>query len=254
LNKHNPNKSEKMKRTLKTSLVLLFLWALLGLPGSLPQGQTIAMAQNGSQPSEPLEETTTGKIPHWRQVLDDMRPLNLDGNLRRPFLFFRQAADRPFKPIILLSFLLLFGWVIGLAFPELQKTARQTCGRKFFPCLIHALLFSVLNMTLARLAFLNESLLPLGLFAMGLIQFAYALGLVTGVLILAEKFADLGKLSFKGKTAVLILLASLVIVGISLIGALGPIPRLGNRLVFLVALLGLGSLLESLREKLRQNN
>lgn len=243
-----------MKRTLKTSSVLLFLWVLLGLPGSLPQGRMTAMAGNSSQASRPLEENTTAEIPQWRQALTDMRPLNLDGNLRRPLLFFRQAADRPFKPIVLLSFLLLFGWVIGLAFPELQKTARQTCGRKFLACLIHALLFSVLTMTLARLAFFNESLLPLGLFAMGLIQFAYALGLVTGILILAEKFADLLKLNFKGKTALLILLASLVMVGISLIGALGPIPRLGNRLVFLVALLGLGSLLESLREKLRQNN
>ncbi len=126
-------------------------------------------------------------------------------------------------------------------------------------------------MILAKAAFAAPALEPLGVVVMGLVELAYILGLAVGTQSLAESLTEKCSARLVGNTAsepdgkggrqailkkdrlinvaVVILVAALLST-LTLIPDLGRLPRLGNRLLVVVAMLGLGGLLKA---KYRQN-
>lgn len=188
-------------------------------------------------------------------------PIMISGNVRRPFLFFRDSINKPWKPFKLFLMMIGLAAALGLLAPAAVRAATDKCRSRFFGSLAAAFIFTICLLTLARFAFQSEALVPLALLSIGVVQFAYVLGIGLGInvicRILMVRLTDNKKLTALQKrlwSVGLVFAVSSSLALISMVGNLGRLPRLGNRLVILVAIIGLGGLLASLYSRYRNES
>ena len=206
-----------------------------------------------------------------REALQNSEPILQSKEIRFPFIYFRQALNHKWQPRYFFPFLVFAALSFSFVAPGSLKVAINNCRSNLPGCLAFSIIFTVLTMILAKAAFAAPALEPLGVVVMGLVELAYILGLAVGTQSLAESLTEKCSARLVGNTAsepdgkggrqailkkdrlinvaVVILVAALLST-LTLIPDLGRLPRLGNRLLVVVAMLGLGGLLKA---KYRQN-
>ncbi len=254
----------------KTAIIaVLFLASATLCQTSFSQENTLSEKSIAIEQATPTAETSLEqkragfwqKKFHWLAPPDQGKPIVLDNNLRRPFLFFRDAINQPW-PLGRLFFITLLSACLAKLFTaNMVAGALQSCRRNFLICITSAFLYTTILLSLSRIAFQTEALIPMALGCIALVQISYIVGMGLGVNIFANIFNDiaskrLGQTAKETKRSAigcwLALFATVTILtAISAIPELGRLPRLGNRLVVLVAIIGLGGLISDLRTKSR---
>lgn len=250
-------------------IVVLFLVSATLCQASFSQENTLSEKSIAIEEATATAETSLGqkraglwqKKFNWLAPPDQGKPIVLDNNLRRPFLFFRDAINQPWPLVRLFFITLLSACLTKLFAANMVAGALQSCRRNFLICIASAFLYTTILLSLSRIAFQTEALIPMALGCIALVQISYIVGMGLGVNIFANIFNDiaskrLGQTTKETRrTAIgcwLALFATATfLTAISAIPELGRLPRLGNRLVVLVAIIGLGGLISDLRTKSR---
>ena len=250
-------------------IVVLFLASATLCQTSFSQENTlseksIAIEAATATAETSLEQKRSGlwqKRFHWLTPPELGKPIVLDNNLRRPFLFFRDAINQPWPLGRLLFITLLAACLTKLFAANMVAGALECCRRNFLICIASAFLYTTILLTLSRIAFQTEALIPMALGCIAVVQISYIVGMGLGVNIFASIFKDIAskrlgltatvpKRSTIGSWLALFATAT-ILTAISAIPELGRLPRLGNRLVVLVAIIGLGGLISDWRNKSR---
>jgi hypothetical protein len=181
---------------------------------------------------------------------DEKEPITIGGRVRHPVIFFAHVANRPWKIIPLFSFLFSIGGMLKLFLPGLTALVTKRCRTNLYASLSSAFLYGTVLITIIRFSFFNDDLAPMGIYTFGFLQLSFALGLALGANLFAHNLYSL--LTRKGEPAkmaarVLLYGLSLTVVAllltvVSMVPSLGPLPRVGNRIIMLIAALGLGGL------------
>lgn len=180
-------------------------------------------------------------------------PLTFDSDLRRPFIFFREATNRSWPPILLFLIMLFMGSTLRFAAPGLTGSCINCCRKNFLVTAASGFFYTSILMILARSAFRVETLTPLGILCIGMLQLSYIIGLALSVDFLAAKLA--ARLPKHPVTAFLcILIVALALTLVSFIPALGKLPRLGNRILLTLAMIGIGSLVRHFKKPVDTTN
>jgi hypothetical protein len=185
-------------------------------------------------------------------------PIAITTEVRRPLIYFRQMANRRWKIGALFAFLFCIGAGLKLFLPRLTEAAASRCQTNFFASLSSAFIFSTMAIVIIRFSFLNDALSAMGLFTFGLLQLSFALGACFGVNALAQKLYaitsnkvsknadDLKKPARTALYALCLITVVTILCLVSMIPGFGALPRVGNRMVMLIAALGLGGLVNLL--------
>jgi len=187
-----------------------------------------------------------------------LEPLTLSANMRRPFLFFREQANHRLPLARLFIFLIIVAALAKILTPVLIKESNSQIQENFFSSIAYSLVYTTLVLTAARFAFQTpgEALVPLGIFCIGLVQASYVIGVSFAVNLFAAILTSkiFAKLNFSKPRACLVYALSLMLVALALtlittLPEVWRFPRIGNRIVFLVAMIGLGGLIARLRTR-----
>lgn len=172
---------------------------------------------------------------------------------RAPLMAFRRWAyqSKPFVPAFLFS---LFIGLVGTSFfPKNITVAQECCMKSFWRSLGRAFLAITVLVIFIRILILLQVTVPLATVLVAVLQLAIISGLSVGISLLGDRIfckTGLAKLSFmeehpRWATFFRILIGSLLIALICQIPGIGRLPRIGIRIVVLIAILGLGGLLKT---------
>ena len=177
--------------------------------------------------------TTFGQ---WRSEPEE---LTLDSGLRRPFIFFRETANKAWPSPLLFFCMLFTAASLRLAVPGWTEKCLKTSRSNFLKAAAAGFLYTSFFMIAARTAFRVETLVPMGLMSIGILQFSYFLGLGLGVNLLADKLAAARTGTWIKIST--ILAASVILTATAALPELGRLPRLGNRILLTIAMIGIGA-------------
>lgn len=251
------------KRLLITALFVSSLLASALLTSSLLGQPSYGQAPEVQAPE--VQATAKTQEPNkWQfQWLkrEESQPIVLDNNLRRPFLFFRDAINQRW-PLGRLFFIMMLSAGLAKVFAKkMVAGAQERCRKNFLVCLASAFIFTTILLSVSRLAFNTDALVPMALGCIAIVQISYLVGMGLGVNIFANTFCDLickrfGQEPQETKKQILgrwfaLVTTVFMLTAIAAIPELGRLPRLGNRLVVLVAIIGLGGLISDMRTKSR---
>lgn len=227
------------------------------LTNSQPFSSQPADSQSADSQYEPQEQSSPYKKKWSFLKMTDDSEISIKKEMRRPFMFFRQALNQKWRP----GFFFVFVFMMTVAFryiaAEFLLASVKECRNNFFLSVAGALLFLVLTMTIAKVSFAVPELTPMGFFTMGLTELTFVLGLCTGLQAICQKIYELIALENKSRVQAR-LLELLTMAGVcalatalTLIGSIGRLPPLGNRLVALLAMVGIGGLVRAIYKKNR---
>ncbi|MBU6450287.1 MAG: hypothetical protein KGS72_00805 [Cyanobacteria bacterium REEB67] len=223
-----------------------------------------ALATAGSATAWPTPADPTNEPFHerfWSSATPapvNAEPIAITTEVRRPLIYFRQIANRRWKAGVLFAFLFLISAGLKLFLPRLTEAAACRCQTNFFASLSAAFIFSTMAITIIRFSFLNDALSAMGLFTFGFLQLSFALGGCLGVNVLAQNLyavtsnkvsknpTELKPAARTGLYTLCLITVVTILCLVSMIPGLGPLPRVGNRMVMLIAALGLGGLVNLL--------
>jgi len=204
---------------------------------------------------------------YWRDraervgAADAGEPITIKGGVRHPVIYYSNIANRPWSLGPLFCFLFMVSALLKLCLPRLVTAATNRCRTNFFASLSTAFIYATVLITLIRFAFLSEDLTAMGVFIFGLLQLSFALGSILSVNLFAQNLYNIvaSKKEPHGAAVTVfvwggcLVVAAAIITAISLIPMIGPLPRLGNRMVMLLATLGLGGLVHLIAGTQRQS-
>lgn len=177
-------------------------------------------------------------------------PLTLDSGLRRPFIFLRDTANKAWPPLLLFLGMTFMASTCRFAAPKLTSSCLECCRKNFLFTTAAGIFYSSLLMIMARTSFRVETLAPMGILCIGLLQMSFLFGLAMAVNLLAAKIdARINTKNNYWLSFLSIMLASLLLTAVSTVPALGRLPRLGNRVLLTLAMIGAGSLVRSLKSR-----
>lgn len=171
---------------------------------------------------------------------------------RQPMRAFRSwmQSKRPFFPVFIL--LMLSSLTVCSFFPTHISTAQDVCRRQFWQCIGKGALVAILVATASRIL-MAISFTHLALVAMAFVQFIALSGLCVSISLIGTRILDKCGLSEKSwmlahpRWAMFfaVLIGCLIVALIAQIPGLGRFPKLGMRIVMLIAILGAGGLLKT---------
>lgn len=237
----------KRRRNLQLLAVIFALLSTLILPVILPNHLNTLLSPVSAQNQE--------FAPRSKE--NSPEPLVLNEQMRKPLRYFKEALDERWRPGGLFFFCLFISLSLSLLPLKTLQSARQTMRESVIKSLTCSFVYSFLLMVLARSSFQKEALLPMGLFSMGILEVSYTLGLATGILALSDRLCEILKIKDGGKgswwqRALTIVLTCLAVTLLSTIPGFAMLPRIGNRLVLLLAMLGLGGILHEQYRKAKK--
>ncbi len=213
-----------------------------------------ALAQTHTEEPAPEQINTAPNRPFLRLMADN-REISVKKEMRRPFMFFRQALNQRWRP----GFFFVFVFMMTVAFRYIAGSfllaAVKECRNNLFLSVAGALLFLVLTLTIAKVSFAVPELTPMGFLTMGLTELAFVFGLCTSLQAICQKIYESIGLEKKSRMQVRLLEISMMAVvcalaaALTMIGDLGPLPRLGNRLLALLAMVGIGGIGRAIYKK-----
>lgn len=170
----------------------------------------------------------------------------------QPMRAFRSwlQSKRPFIPVFLI--LMFSSLTVCSFFPTQIATAQDACRRQFWRCIGKGILVTILTATAARIL-VAINFTHLALVAMAFVQFVALAGLCVSISLIGTRILDKCGLSEKSwmlahpRWAVFfaVLIGCLIVALITQIPGLGRFPKLGLRIVMLIAILGAGGLLKT---------
>jgi hypothetical protein len=177
-------------------------------------------------------------------------PLTLDSGLRRPFIFFRDTANKTWPPLLLFLGMTFMASTFRFAAPKLTRGCLECCSKNFLLTTAAGIFYTTFLLIMARTSFRVETLAPMGILCIGLLQMSFLFGLAMAVNLLAAKIdARINSKNNYWLSFLSIMLASLLLTAVSTVPALGRLPRLGNRVLLTLAMMGAGSLVRSLKNR-----
>jgi len=176
-------------------------------------------------------------------------PLVLNDHMRKPLKYFKEALDERWRPGALFFFCLFISFTLRLLPCKTLQTARKTMRASVIKSLTYSFIYSFLLMVLARCSFEKEAMLPMGLLSMGILEVSYTVGLATGICALSDRLCEIFKIKEETKSSRwlgygTVVLTCLAVALLSTIPGFAMLPRIGNRLVLLLGMLGLGGILQ----------
>lgn len=240
---------------------------------NVSQTQEQVKAQEQVKSQEPVKDKEQPSSSTWGSRPDflakkfpwlnpeESPPIVLDNNLRRPFLFFRDAINQRWPLGRLFLIIMLSACLTKIFAKKMVAGAQERCRKNFLICLASAFIFTTILLSVSRLAFHTDALVPMALGCIAIVQISYIVGMGLGINIFANTFSDLicnrlGHNSKETRKTILarwfaLVVTTVILTAIAAIPELGRLPRLGNRLVVLVAIIGLGGLISDMRTKSR---
>jgi len=137
-------------------------------------------------------------------------------------------------------------------FPTQVATAKEACRRQFWRCIGKGTLVTILIATAARIL-VAINFTHLALVGIAFVQLAALGGLCVSISLIGTRILDKCGLSQKGwmlahprwATFFALFIGCLIVALITQIPGLGRFPKLGMRIVMLIAILGAGGLLKT---------
>ncbi len=219
-------------------------------------GALIILNIFSAAPVVALPFDTSREQMRWTQPEPNLTAVVLDPAMRRPFLFVREITNRKWPVGRFFVLLLLTAALAKLVVPEMVAGCLLRTREKFFVSVALALLYSTILLGTARVAFHTDGFEPFALLAIALVQGGFVIGLALGAnlfaSILHQRFTLNSKRirsSFVYAFCLLLIVTLLTL--ISTVPELWRFPRIGNRVIILVAMIGLGGLICDLRLRLR---
>lgn len=200
-----------------------------------------------------LPETDQTLLREPAKIDEKLEQMSEEDIRRHPYLHFRRAMNRRPNVGKCLFSLILFG-VIGLFLKRsVILQAKEICGKKFFHSFLTGFITVLLLLLLARPLFLSEIGIPLAFAFIALLELGLGFGLVVTATLIGEKIADvflvnkMASLSEKPifHSIVCFVFGTLLFGILLLIPGIGHLPRIGSRIVVLIATTGLGALVKS---------
>lgn len=242
-----------------TSLVMLIGPLFWGVESSVSQP-----ANNGPLDQLRLPHTTVESEPHASTVGEEFKELPLPdwiarlpldvGDIRmRPILYWRAWSNRALPVIPSVGFVLLMSLVPWALIPKVMAETQACLRGKFWKSVFSGMFSLALSLTLIRCLVISDVGIPLAVLILSFLQLGLLLGisasslLVGRTVLLRLHLTKSGWLSERPN----LLLVSEIALGAGLIALLlqipgiGVLPRIGTRLVMLLAILGLGSLVRA---------
>lgn len=255
---------QRFNLTFKKSVVSIALAGLLALSGIFSHSASqVCFAQETTK-------TTNTDMPG---TIDDRR-----GPLFKKFAWFNSQKSRPNqrryalevrdwanKPKPFLGAFLFSCLVSGLAiafFPGTVKNARRVCRKHYWKCFGRALLTNISLFMLFRIFIESQLTVPLAILFAGTLELLLVAGLAVSICMIGESLLTKLKFdkiaSFSSRPAIrnllIIITGCLVTALIVQIPDLGKLPRIGVRLIMLIATLGEGGLLYCLSNSRKEES
>lgn len=187
------------------------------------------------------------------QRLTQANDVTFPKEIRYPFIYSRKALNLTWRPGFVFAIIMFMILVLRFFAPKSLKEATEKCREGIFLSLTAAFVFTAIVMTLTKAAFYSDALSPLGLMLTGFTQLAYLVGIAVGANALALSLIEkIGKTSRKAELFALTITITLLSL-LALIPDLGPLPRIGNRLLGILAMLGLGGLIRAKYRKSKED-
>jgi hypothetical protein len=201
-------------------------------------------------------ESTTHQSPEnlssksTDEQLDEEIPMN--DIRKRPYLRFRLALNRKPKVIACFFSLVLIGAIALFLSPADIFQARDFCRLKFLRSFGIGFAAALLILIVARPFFLCEVGIPLAFALIAFLELGLVLGLVVAASLIGETVANaLGASRLlwlaerpSYRSLFYLIIGALTLAITLLIPGIGHFPRLGTRLVVLIAMAGCGALLK----------
>ena len=181
-----------------------------------------------------------------------------EGDLRKqPFRYWRSWANRPLPVVPAFFFLFMTSTLAVALVPEMLTRAQASSTNSFWRSLLSGFLTAVIALVFARVLFISEIGNPLALVILALVELGLLMGLAALAWLIGESLLSRLRLSGVAMLSrdrltgrlVQVALGVALISTLLLIPGLGNLPRVGIRLVLLVAALGLGGLVRSWRTR-----
>jgi hypothetical protein len=186
-----------------------------------------------------------------------MERFSASGNARlapRPMLAWYHWANqrKPFGAS--LAFILFFSVTLSSLMPRWMSNSQAECKRHFWRTFFQGALLFAVAMTAVRVSLLTMLGWPLATLFMGLVQLMAVGGLTVLVLSLGQSVgfflkADKWIRRPDVRRLFCLLIGSLICAALLQIPGAGPLPRVGTRLVALLAVVGVGGLFRSRRRE-----
>jgi hypothetical protein len=168
----------------------------------------------------------------------------------RPMLqwYFWANRPKPFFPCLVLIF--VFGVIVSCAAPGILKAAESQIRQRFWMSLVAGGVILAIGLCVVRIAILSYFGWPMGIVVSGLMQFALMCGVgaftsligqTLGYYLRVDKWPLFANRP-DARVFVHLLLGAVLCALLLQIPGFGLLPRIGTRLVGLLAVLGLGSL------------
>jgi hypothetical protein len=171
----------------------------------------------------------------------------------RPLLVWYHWANqrKPFLPSLL--FILFFSVTISSLMPHWTANAQSECKTRFWRTFFHGCMAMAIGLIAVRFSLMSKIGWPAAIILMGLVQITVLCGLSVLVLSVGQSVGTHLKLDkfiarHDVRRLTFILLGALVCALLLQIPGFGPLPRIGTRLVALLALVGVGGLVRTRRQ------
>ena len=225
--------------------------------GQQPQPHEALPAVHGDVQSDlmmyALLETPPPPTAAGARMIDGLSPLNrrLGG---RPMLLWYHWANQHKRFLPSLAFLLFTAVLISSSAPHSITHAQGECKRHFWRCLLQGIFIVVLANTCVRAGVLTMIGWPLAIVLAGILELGLVAGLTVLILLLGQAIGHYLRMDkwitrADARRLACILLGALLIALLLQIPGFATLPRIGTRLVALLAIVGLGGLFRARRRQ-----
>ncbi|HEY9870534.1 MAG TPA: hypothetical protein V6D08_15320, partial [Candidatus Obscuribacterales bacterium] len=251
-----------MKRVILPAVLLVLVGTAFispGLAGSEGQAGTGAAARDelpaGEWPTSSGEASVAGDdriqrlpLPPWlRRELVGGEPRT------RPFLYWRAWADKPLPVVPAFLFCLVTGLAAWALLPGTLGAAEELCRSSFWKSLLAGAFTVVAGAIFARCLFVSQIGQPLAWLTLGVLEFGLILGTAVSSKLIGDSILArsglAGKAPLAGRAwlerAIPLAVGTALVCLLLLIPGFAGFPRIGIRLVMLVAFLGFGGVVRA---------
>jgi hypothetical protein len=184
------------------------------------------------------------------QLMQRLLPMAEKRAVGRPMLLWYHWANqrKPFGPSLV--FLLFFSVTLSSLLPRWMSKSQVECKSHFWKSFLHGALVLAVAITSVRASLLTMIGWPLAIICMGLVQLFVIAGLTVLVLSLGQSIGFHLKVEKwitrpDVRRLFCILIGAVVCAALLQIPGVGILPRIGTRLVMLLAVVGVGGLFRS---------
>lgn len=214
-------------------------------PTIKPAISALGESASGETPPPLIDQSPMAKFSQQFQPESSQADLR-----RRPLLYFRNWANQPLPPVQSFFFLLFVTLLASELMPTRLERARRACASGYWKSLWYGVVACILLTASARALFTSEIGSPLGIVSLAALELFVLLGFAVSATLIGQTL--LTTMHLRQTTAAVgrawvgrlgaAFLGTLILSLIMMIPQIGPLPRIGIRLIMLLCFLGMGAL------------